>query len=179
MSMSEENTMQAGNSGLSVASLVLGILSAVTFFIAFLSLPMGILAIIFGAVSLKKAGRGKAIAGIVTGAVGIVLTIASFFMIFVVLPSLQGAQRDNMRKDDMAVISSDITYFQSNNNGKPPTAADLSTSYLSQIIYIASEGEPTTRQAVYEVGVDCEGVSSSRSYALKIELEDGSVYCVD
>lgn len=103
MSMSAENTMQAGNSGLSVAALVLGILSVVTSFSWVLGVPMGIL----------------------------------------------------------------------------PAASDLSTDHLTHIKAVVSEGEPTKEQAVYQAGADCDGDESSRVYSVKVELEDGTIYCQD
>lgn len=71
----------AGNrNGLGTASLVLGILSLVTWFLLIGGL-FGIIAVVLGALGRGKAKRGEAsnggmaLAGIVTGAVGILLTI--------------------------------------------------------------------------------------------------------
>lgn len=61
--------------GMSIASLVLGILACVTFFIFFLSIPMGILAIIFGFIGRSKGSKGMGLAGIILGAIAVVLTI--------------------------------------------------------------------------------------------------------
>ena len=47
------------NSGMPVAALVLGIISIVTNLFWYITLPTGILAIIFGAKSAKKLGRGS------------------------------------------------------------------------------------------------------------------------
>ena len=58
--------------GFSIASLVLGILSLIVF-----AIIAGTLAIIFGAIGINKEGKNAmAIAGIITGIVGIVLWIA-------------------------------------------------------------------------------------------------------
>lgn len=62
--------------GLSIASLVLGIISIIG--LCFCAAPLtGILAIIFGSIQLSRGAkdRGMCIAGIVTGAIGIILTI--------------------------------------------------------------------------------------------------------
>jgi hypothetical protein len=67
---------QASN-GLAIASLVLGIVSLVLFWAFGLSLFIGGLAVVLGAVGLSKSnsmpnrtGRGQAIAGIITGGLG-------------------------------------------------------------------------------------------------------------
>lgn len=65
-------------SGLSTASLVLGIISIVFSFIPFLnflSIIMGILSIIFGIIGIvRKAGKGVAIAGFILGIISIIIT---------------------------------------------------------------------------------------------------------
>lgn len=64
------------STGLSIASLVTGILALVTCLIWLLALPLGIIAVVCGFVGKGKGGRGMAIAGIITGTLGILLTIA-------------------------------------------------------------------------------------------------------
>ena len=51
--------------GLSIASMVLGIVSIVLFCIWYISLPCAILAIIFAVIGMKNGGKGMAIAGLV------------------------------------------------------------------------------------------------------------------
>ncbi len=53
--------------GLSIASMVLGIVSLVLCCIVYISVPCALLAIIFAAVGMKKGGKGMAIAGLVLG----------------------------------------------------------------------------------------------------------------
>lgn len=65
-------------SGLCTAGLVLGIIGVCTSFIPIinnLSFVMGVLAVIFGLVSIKKAGKGKLIATIILGILAIVVTL--------------------------------------------------------------------------------------------------------
>lgn len=54
----------------------------------------------------------------------LVLAIAGliFLMVFIALPSLQRSQRDTQRRNDMANVSSKITQYQTNNNGKLPSS---------------------------------------------------------
>lgn len=59
--------------GLSIASMVLGIISVVLFCYAYISIPCAILAIIFGIIGMKKGGKGMGIAGFVLGIIAIAL----------------------------------------------------------------------------------------------------------
>ena len=65
-------------SGISTAGLVLGIVGVCTSFMPIinnLSFVMGIIAIVFGLIAIKKAGKGKVIATIILGVLAIILTI--------------------------------------------------------------------------------------------------------
>lgn len=64
---------QNGGKGLSIAAMVLGIVSVVLCCIWYLSIPCAILAIIFGIIGKKRDGRGMAIAGLVLGIIAIAL----------------------------------------------------------------------------------------------------------
>ncbi|MGH9103698.1 MAG: DUF4190 domain-containing protein [Acidimicrobiales bacterium] len=78
--------------GLGVAALVLGIISLPGIITIVVGVVLGILAIIFGAIGVRRAHRGEAtnvgmaIAGIVTGAIGLIVSVvivaigASFFV---------------------------------------------------------------------------------------------------
>lgn len=72
------NNGQTEKSGLCTAGLVLGIIGVCTSFVPIinnLSFIMGVLAVIFGLVSIKKAGKGKMIATIVLGVLAIMITL--------------------------------------------------------------------------------------------------------
>ncbi|MBI3409678.1 MAG: DUF4190 domain-containing protein [Planctomycetes bacterium] len=76
------------SAGLSIASLVLGIVSLVLFCIWWISGPCAILAIVLGAVGRSKGGKGMATAGMVCGiaAIGLaILVVAGFLAFFNVL----------------------------------------------------------------------------------------------
>lgn len=64
--------------GFSIASLVLGIVSLVFMCFWVISIPCSILALIFGILSIKKPGKGMAIAGIITGAITLALWVFAF-----------------------------------------------------------------------------------------------------
>lgn len=68
--------------GFCITSMVLGIIAMVFFCLWYLSIPCGILAIIFGILGVKSTNKGMAIAGIVTGAIGLVISIFIIVMLF-------------------------------------------------------------------------------------------------
>lgn len=78
----EENMQQPNNitnesKGLSIASMVLGIIALVFFCFVYICIPCGIISIILGGVALatKKAGKGMAIAGLVCSIIGIAIYV--------------------------------------------------------------------------------------------------------
>ncbi len=77
--MEEENkttqTVEQESKGLSIASMVLGIISVVLFCIWYISIPCAILAIIFGVIGKNKGAKGMAIAGLVLGIVAIAIVL--------------------------------------------------------------------------------------------------------
>jgi hypothetical protein len=72
---------------MAIASLVLGILSIPSCCCVFAGTPMSIAAVVLGIVAMQKikaqpqmwTGQGLAIGGIVTGGIGILLFLATFF----------------------------------------------------------------------------------------------------
>ena len=71
------------NSGMPVAALVLGIISIVTNLFWYITLPTGILAIVFGAISARKLGSKMGKAGLITGIIG--LTLFAFVYISLII----------------------------------------------------------------------------------------------
>ncbi|HRQ86739.1 MAG TPA: DUF4190 domain-containing protein [Candidatus Saccharibacteria bacterium] len=178
MTHTEQHSQKEGQ-GFAITSLVLGIVTLPLSVFGYIALLPAILAIIFGALSFNsKKGRKKAIAGFIMGIIG---AIFGLVMAMVVIPvafsSLQRTVHDAERKNDVSVISSDVVSFQSQNRGQLPSANDITTFGLAQVKFIADIGIPTTDTAVLHRGIDCDGVSSSRNYAITILLEDGSTYC--
>lgn len=80
----------------------------------------------------KKMARTKGgdLGGFTIIEVVLVLAIAGliFLMVFIALPALQRSQRDTQRRNDMAAMASQITQYQSNNNGKLPATTGGSNS---------------------------------------------------
>lgn len=70
---------------LGISSLVLGIISICTAIFYYMSLPTGILAIIFGAVNSHKTGSKIAKAGLITGIVGVCLCLFLYISMVIIL----------------------------------------------------------------------------------------------
>ncbi len=176
--MSETNKKeQAEGQGLSITSLVLGILAIITSIVWYIGIVFGVLAVIFGTVSIKKLGRKKAITGIVTGCIGIGLSLLIIWMLHAALPALQLSQRDTARRNDVSVLTTNVLDHQTNNQGQLPDVSSLSTAGFAQVVSLTSVGSPTTQTAVYTPGKSCDGASSKRAYSITVLLESGSTYC--
>ncbi len=93
--MEEENkttqTVAQESKGLSIASMVLGIISVVLFCIWYISIPCAILAIIFGIVGMKKGGKGMGIAGLVLGIVAVAILVIIYLLAVAGLATLTSA----------------------------------------------------------------------------------------
>ena len=90
---------QPGN-GLGVAGGVCGIVAVVLCWIPFvdyISIILGALAIIFGAIGIRHAnahggaGKGMAITGLVTGIVALVISILFLAVVYTAVPSINGS----------------------------------------------------------------------------------------
>ncbi len=69
--------------GFCIASMVLGIIALVLFCVFYISIPCAILAIIFGILGIKSTGKGMAVAGLVTGSIGLIISIAIIVFAFI------------------------------------------------------------------------------------------------
>ncbi len=79
----QQKTKKSGN-GYAVASMILGIVTLV-FFCSCINIVTGILALIFGIIHLTsygKDGRGMAIAGLITSALGLIALVVCYVLIF-------------------------------------------------------------------------------------------------
>ncbi len=86
-----EQTVPQESKGLSIASMVLGIISVVLFCIWYISIPCAILAIIFGVVGMKKDGKGMAIAGLVLGIVALAILLMIYLLAIAGFATLSSA----------------------------------------------------------------------------------------
>ncbi|MCX7658332.1 MAG: DUF4190 domain-containing protein [Oscillospiraceae bacterium] len=76
-------------SGLSIASMVLGILSILFFCIPYISIPLAIVGLVLGIISLvkKQGGKGMAIAGVICSAIGLLIGIIVIIMAIAAISS--------------------------------------------------------------------------------------------
>ena len=72
-------------SGMPVAALVLGIISIVTNWFWYITLPTGILAIVLGAKSAKKLGSKLGKAGLILGIIGLSLFALVYISLIIIL----------------------------------------------------------------------------------------------
>ena len=75
------NSIPTERKGFNVTSLILGIISVVTFYCWYAAVPSGIMAIIFSVAGKKDAGRGMGTAGMVLGIIGLVLCILIYALL--------------------------------------------------------------------------------------------------
>lgn len=71
------NGLPEEKKGMSIASLVLGIVGLVAWCLPLLGYPVSIVGIILGAVGMKKGGKGMAIAGIILCALCLIATLVN------------------------------------------------------------------------------------------------------
>ena len=103
--------------GFSIAALVLGIIAIVLCCVWYISIPCGILAIIFGIIGIKSSKKGMSIAGLITGAVGLVISIIIFIalvflgMVIGLSDGLDGLDNDGHYYDDFDFYSYNRSLF--------------------------------------------------------------------
>lgn len=90
---------QLQKSGLAQASMVMGIIALVLSFIpvvGFMAYPLGILALIFGIVAMKKkpSNSGQAIAGIITGIIGLIVVTIGLILFSAAMKSASDAVKE-------------------------------------------------------------------------------------
>ncbi|MFI9211877.1 MULTISPECIES: DUF4190 domain-containing protein [unclassified Streptomyces] len=99
---------QQPSNGMGIASMVLGIVAVVGFCLYGLNIILGILALIFGIIGLKKAGRGEAtnrgmaLAGVILGAVGIV--VGAVILGLIIWAGTQGSSYEEGSDDPFASV---------------------------------------------------------------------------
>ena len=86
MSKEKVEVKDKNKSAMAIASLPLGIISIIANWFWYLSLPTGILAIIFGAKTTRKLGSKLGKAGLITGIIGVAM--CAFVYISMILITL-------------------------------------------------------------------------------------------
>jgi hypothetical protein len=89
-----------GREGMAIASLVLGIVALPTCLCYGLAVIPGILAVVFGILSLKSSRKGMAIAGIICGTIGTLLGVLMIALMFFWVPEIvANPERYGLTKD--------------------------------------------------------------------------------
>lgn len=85
--MSEENieVKDKNKSAMAIASLPLGIISIILNLFWYISLPTGIIAIIFGTKTIRKFGSKIGKAGLVTGIIGVSLCVFAYISAIILI----------------------------------------------------------------------------------------------
>ena len=86
--------------GFNIASLVLGIVSLVTWCMTIVSIPCAILALVFGILGVRKPGKGMAIAGLITSGISILIWVIVFNIIIISAISEELDYRPNYKYCD-------------------------------------------------------------------------------
>jgi Tfp pilus assembly protein PilE len=148
-------------SGLQTAALVMGILG---FFIPFIT---SLLAIIFGAITLKEKPNGKAVAGLTLGIISLLFIPILASMVLVSLSSARFEAHDAVIKSDLSQERINIEmYFSKKNSYKNYTFnPEIYTNIIAN----------STSQETPELKVNSEG----SAYAIITTLNDKTEWCVD
>lgn len=77
--------------GFNITSMILGIISILSFCWWYVSIPSGVIAIIFSIAGKKDAGRGMGVAGLVCGIIGLVFCIALYVLAIMGIAALGAA----------------------------------------------------------------------------------------
>jgi hypothetical protein len=102
--------------GMAIAALVLGIISIVACWLCGLGVVAGVLAVVFGILGMKRAdalpgrpNRGMALAGLITGAIGAVLSVVLLVVIFV---GAATSDDDGFNSDPRNGVCNEDRYWQ-------------------------------------------------------------------
>lgn len=137
----------------------------------------------------------------------LVLAIAGliFLIVFLAVPALQRSQRDTQRRNDLGRFMSQVTNYQSNNNGVVPTEVGIGNFVNSYLVIDDDQfGDPTTGSTYvttspanvsetpaggsgkiyYFTSAKCNGesaasTSGNRTVAAVVGLEGGGSFCQD
>lgn len=77
----DSNAPTSERKGFNITSMILGIVSLITFCAWYISIPAGIIAIIFSVIARKDAGRGMGVAGMIMGIIGLIIAVLWLFVL--------------------------------------------------------------------------------------------------
>lgn len=94
--------------GFCIASMVLGIVALVLFWMWYIAIPCAILAIIFGILGIKSTQKGMAITGVVTGSIGLIVSI--ILIVFIVIVGMALGIYDVLDDDNYSTYKNYHSY---------------------------------------------------------------------
>lgn len=181
-------TLPSQGNGMGVAALVLGVFAILLFLVPFFGVILGILAIVFGVVALRSGrSRGMAIAGIATGATGILLGLLGLILMLTSYRSVQEHARDAASKVDVSTLAADINEYVAKNGKLPDDVGVMDGSFMEGMhgdgqwrhMQVMMDGAPMHGRILYRPHENCDG-STARSplgFSVATRLEDGTVFC--
>lgn len=164
--------------GLSIAGMVLGICSIVL--VVWLGFILGILAIIFSAIGLKRKKNGIALAGLITGIIGTILSviIGVVFIIFVAYAGIQESAHQSALKTDAVTVQTEAEQFSTMNSGVYPSFDEMQQQldHDGYSITIDKQGTNSNGDIIY---IPCYGKGSIVWYWNQNTSEYQSLYSGD
>lgn len=97
--VTNNNSVTKDRKGFAIAALVLGIVAIVLSCLWYISIPCGILALIFGILGRKSSKKGMSIAGLVTGVIGMIISIVILVVLVANIFSLVNSVTDDIHVD--------------------------------------------------------------------------------
>lgn len=160
-------------SGLCTAGLVLGIVGVCTSFIPIinnLSFFMGVIAIIFGLVSIKKASKGKMIATVILGIIAIVITLsvqkAASDTLDAVSDSLNTATGANTEEVLSNYVNVELGNFE-------VTEGEYGMTETNMTVKVTNKSNETKSFSIQVEAVDSNGNRISQDYIYANNLTAG------
>lgn len=167
------NHAETGKSSLCTAGLVLGIIGVCTSFIPIinnLSFIMGILAVIFGLVSIRKASKGKMIAAIILGVLAIAITLNSQKAISdsldVLSESLDTASGENTEQVLANEVDVQIGEFEA-------TTSEYGLNDTKLTVKVTNKTNETKSFSIQVEAVDANGSRINQDYVYANNLTAG------
>lgn len=97
--VTNNNSVTKDRKGFAIAALVLGIVAIVLSCLWYISIPCGILALIFGILGRMSSKKGMSIAGLVTGVIGMIISIVILVVLVANIFSLVNSVTDDIHVD--------------------------------------------------------------------------------
>lgn len=160
-------------SSLCTAGLVLGIIGACTSFIPIinnLSFVMGILAVIFGLVSIKKASKGKMIATVILGILAIIITLSAQKTVSDSLDALSEDLDTASGENTEQVLANDVDVVLGNFEA---TTDEYGLSDTKLTVKVTNKTNETKSFSIQVEAVDANGSRINQDYVYANNLTAG------